>query len=366
MDGMSREILGWIVVPLIGMAVMLMLVVYAITFHPRPVQEEAVKGSRGAPYLMVGQKLKVLTWNVQYMAGKNYVFWYDLPDHKGPDLRPSRADITQTLSEVARVIRAENPDIVLLQEVDIGAARTDHEDQLARLKELLPADYACSTSAFYWKALFVPDSRVGGSVGLALAVLSKYRIDRAVRYQLALAPANLITRQFNTKRAVLEARLPMVGGGEFVVLCTHLEAFAQGSNTMAREVQQVDNILSRLSRQRVSWVLGGDFNMLPPIASAYDRLPPSNQYLYNPRSEIAPLFSAYQPVPNLEEVSGADHEKWFTHFPNGTILKAPFLTIDYLFFPRITPVGSRYVRQSDTLRISDHLPVVAEFYLGKH
>lgn len=362
---MGKRVVLWALASFVGLVALLALLIYAITFHPKPVQDVPTEGSSRAPRLKAGQRIKLLSWNVQYMAGKNYVFWYDVKDNKGPDLRPSQADISRTLNEVARVIRAEDPDIVLLQEVDIGAARTDHEDQQARLHALLPADYSCAAHAFYWKALFVPDRRVGGSVGMALVVLSKYQISKALRHQLALAPASLLVRQFGTKRAILEAHLPIEGGGEFVVLDTHLEAFAQGSNTMERQVQQVDDVLARLSSQGMSWVLGGDFNLLPPVASAYDRLPTSTQYLYNSQSEIAPLFSAYRSVPSLDEVSGADHEKWFTHFPNGSTMKAPFLTIDYLFFPRSTQIGSHYIRQDDTLHISDHLPVVAEFYLGK-
>jgi hypothetical protein len=29
-----------------------------------------------------GQALKVMTWNVQYLAGKRYVFWNDLARHR--------------------------------------------------------------------------------------------------------------------------------------------------------------------------------------------------------------------------------------------------------------------------------------------
>jgi endonuclease/exonuclease/phosphatase family metal-dependent hydrolase len=352
------KILLWGLGCLAGLVLLLAGFVYAITFHPASVQSEPVSCSAQAPLLQAGQKLKVLTWNVQYMTGKNYVFWYDLPDGNGPDERPSSSDITQTINTVAGVIRSENPDIILLEEVDVGAARTDYEDQLSRLQGLLPPDYACSARSYYWKALYVPHARIHGAVGMQLAVVSKYQISKATRYQLALAEANLLTRQFNTKRAVLETRLPLAGGGELAALVTHLEAFAQGSNVMDVQVKQVGEILQG---EKVPWVLGGDFNLLPPVDSAYDRLPPATQVFYNRRSEIAPLYTAYQPVPSLEEVSGPDYASWFSHFPNGTGMSGPFLNIDYLFFPKSTRIGAHYIRQSDTLKISDHLPVVAEF-----
>ena len=106
------------------------------TYHPAEVEPIAVTCPDSALTLQAGQSLKVMTWNVQFMAGKNYTFWFDVPNSDGPDERPSPQDITQTLSEVARVIKDENPDIIMLNEVDNGAARTDYEDQLARLKKL--------------------------------------------------------------------------------------------------------------------------------------------------------------------------------------------------------------------------------------
>ena len=93
------------------------------TYHPADIESMAVSCSDTAPTLQAGQSLKVMTWNVQFMAGKNYTFWFDVPNNDGPDERPSPADITQTLSEVARVIKNENPDIIMLEEVDNGAHR---------------------------------------------------------------------------------------------------------------------------------------------------------------------------------------------------------------------------------------------------
>ena len=97
------------------------------------------------------------------------MFFYDLPGGKGPDKRPSKEDIAATLNEVARVIREENPDIILLQEVDDNARRTDYQDQLALLLELIPADYKFHASAFYWQSPFVPHPKIMGKVGMKLS-----------------------------------------------------------------------------------------------------------------------------------------------------------------------------------------------------
>jgi endonuclease/exonuclease/phosphatase family metal-dependent hydrolase len=61
-----------------------------------------------------------------------------------------------SLDEVARVIRDEQPDMVLLQELDDGAKASDYQNQLKLLQERVADLYPCSAHAFDWKADFVP------------------------------------------------------------------------------------------------------------------------------------------------------------------------------------------------------------------
>lgn len=357
--------MGKVVVWLIGAGFTLICAVLAFTwlttFHPEAIQEEQVVCRGGAPMLKPGQKITVLNWNVQYMAGKEYVFWYDVLDGSGPDTRPSATAVVKTLDEVARVIREVDPDIVLLQEVDDGAARTGYEDQLARLLERLPDDYKCHASAFYWKATFVPHPKVLGAVGMKLTTLSKYRISKATRYQLALMPKDPFTQQFHLKRAVLEVQLPVEGADLLAVMNTHLSAFAQGTDTVRQQVRQLHGLVSHFSADRIPWVLGGDLNTLP-TSQAYDSLGPAQQAYYNPESELAPLFEAYQSVPSVKETR-EEPARWYTQFSNDPAVNGPDRTIDYIFVGEDVTLGKHYVLQDKTLHISDHLPVIAEISL---
>jgi endonuclease/exonuclease/phosphatase family metal-dependent hydrolase len=347
---------------LVALVVVLAVAIRVTTFHPADVATEDVACAGDAPTLEPGQQLDVMSWNVQYMAGTGYVFWYDLPDGDGPDDRPTTADITATFDEVVRIIEDAQPDVLLLQEVDDGAARTDGEDQLVRLQELLADPYPCTSSAFYWKAAYAPHPRILGSVGMKLSTLSRFQIDEATRYQLPQMPSDLLTRQFDIRRAILETRLPVTGAEDLVVLNTHLDAFAQGSDTMERQVALAKDLLDDLTAAGEPWLLGGDMNLLPP-GPQYDALAPAQQAYYAPDTELSVLTDAYASVPSVEESSGPDRTVWFTHQPNDPAVDGPDRTIDFLFHAPTLTLGEHSVRAADTLEISDHLPVVATYTL---
>ncbi len=338
------------------------ILIWTSTFHPKEVQAAPYLSADTAPELQPSQSLKILSYNVQYMAGKNYVFFYDIPGSQGPDSRPSREDISNTFREVARVIRAENPDIILLQEVNDGAKRTDYEDQLTRLLEMLPDEYACYASTFYWKARFVPHPNVMGPAGMKLVTISKYRITKATRFRLPQLPRNVLSRQFLFKRAVLAVELPVAGQQPLVLLNTHLDTWAKGCNTMQQQIIRVDEILAEYQNKGHSWIIGGDFNLLPP-GIQFQWLSELQKTEYRAETEIQYLFDKYPSIPSLEDVNGPNSREWLTHFPNDPKFDRPQITLDYFFYDPNLKLIKSYVRQADTWHISDHLPLIGEFQL---
>ncbi|QXI52793.1 MULTISPECIES: endonuclease/exonuclease/phosphatase family protein [Pseudomonas] len=333
--------------------------IYGLTWRPQAREALPVSCAADAAPLMPGQALKVMTWNVQFLAGKRYVFWHDLA--QGDDESPTLEDMAFSLDEVARVIRDEQPDVVLLQELDNGAKASHYQEQLKLLQERLADLYPCGTSAFDWKADFIPSPRIFGSVGRQLATLSRYRIDHAERVQLPVADGSFISRQFQPKNALLVSYLPLSGGGQVAVLNTHLERAARPDDTAQKQIDAVSKALDKLESASTSWLIGGDFNLLP--LGQYRRLPAEQRSPYSADSELHLLWDKYPMIPTNNEASGIDREHWLTHYPNDPGLNGPDRTVDYLFYsPRLKRVEAQ-VRQDDTLRISDHLPVIARFLL---
>ena len=347
---------------LLGLLIVIALagaMVYSLTWRPDAREVLPVSCSTQPPTVAPGQALKVMTWNVQYLAGKRYVFWNDLA--AGTDEAPTADDMAFSLDEVARVIRDEQPDIVLLQELDDGAKASDYQNQLKLLQERVADLYPCSAHAFDWKADFIPDPHIFGSVGRQLATLSRYEIEHAERLQLPVSEVNLISRQFKPKNALLLTDLPLSDGGQMAVLNTHLDRATQPDETLQAQVSAVAKVLDKFESHGTPWLIGGDFNLLP--LGQYQRLPSEQRTPYSSDSALHVLWDKYPMIPTNNEASGIDRARWLTHYPNDTNVSGPDRTVDFLFYsPRIKRVEAR-VRQDDTLRISDHLPVIARFLL---
>ncbi len=362
MEPMKRILLRLTLYGLLLAAVLLALV---LQLSWRPAEREVAvthcSPELAAKPLVPGQALKVMTWNIQYLAGKRYVFWYDMADGSGPDERPTPEDLAYNLDEVARVIRDEQPDIVLLQEVNDNAKNSDYHDQLALLQERVADLYPCSSQAFYWRAEFVPNPHIWGSVGTKLATLSRFRIDHAERVQLPIPDANIISRQFRPKNALLISYLPLRDGGQLAVVNTHLTATRTHSDTAHKQIAATGALLDKLQGSGTPWLIGGDFNLLP--LGQYERLPAPLRTGYSPDSELHELWDKYPMIPTNAEASGIDRNKWLTYFPNDPRVNGPDRTVDYLFYsPSLKRVSAR-VRRDDALLISDHLPVIGRFLL---
>ncbi len=300
--------------------------------------------------------LKVLTWNVQFMAGKNYCFFWDRSDGGGKDWRVRPADTAHTLDEVARVLRDENADIVLLQEVDVGSRRVNYQDQEAELVGRVGDIYPHRASCYYWHAPFVPHPKIMGPVGMKLLTLSRHPMVLAQDVPLPKIPRNWFVDLFHIKRRVLEVRVRLPDGRQLTAFNTHLEAFPDGDDVVLRQVRGLLALWQ--GRADEAWVAGGDFNLIPP--GAYGALNEIQRELYRPESEMALIYKAHSVVPTLEQVTGPGAKDWATFNSNDKRIGYPDRTLDYLVHSAQLTVALARVRRGDTLKISDHLPLVAQ------
>lgn len=320
---------------------------------PQDVRPAPVVCDADAPALPRGRAVKVLVWNVQFAGTRKYEFFYD----GGSRVHVPAEDVRTSLDAIATVIREQDPDIVMLQEIDRGSDRTARIDEHAELLSRL--SYPCSTSTPYHQVAYVPHPAFEhmGRVDMHLSVFSRYRIDAATRTQLPLLVEPWWRQVFNIRRALLDVGLPVEGGGRFHVFNTHLSAFSNGDGTLDRQVAVLDSALTRATLAGDAFVLAGDLNALPPGDDA-TRLGKYAHEYPEPVSPVKRLFDRYAPIVPVP-VYAAEPQRWRTYLPFGAAL--PDRTIDYAFTSRDVTVGEASVVQA--LQVSDHLPLVFQVTL---
>lgn len=330
--------------------------VYLATYHPADEMPLDIVETAEAPLAPSDRPLKILSWNIQFLAGNydNHFFYSG-----GEDVWPPVERTETVADELAAVLRSENPDVILIQEIDLDADRTGRRNQVEMLLKRLNGQYPVQTSTYYWKADFVPHPAIMGRAGMALTILSKYKLTNAVRYALPMITSDdILTRQFNLKRAIQTADLQLEGGQTLTLLNTHLSAFAQGTDTMERQIARVMQVTSDLDNASKPWVMGGDFNLLmdPSLIEYVEAI---DQWEYNEAfTALTPLADKYASFPSKDQTQSDTRSAYLTHVSAKNPTRQPDKTIDYIFTANTVSLTSGTVRRKDTLLIADHLPVI--------
>ena len=341
--------LGGLLVVVLGVGALL---VRGLNYFPKPLEKAPVwcAGPASEATLRPGQRFTVLSWNLQYAAGRSYHFFYD----GGKAVHASRPKVEQTLGEIGGLLTAHRPDVLLLQEVDRDSARTARIDELARLRRL--GHWSCWTSVPYHRSRYVPApfGNALGRVDMHLATAARYRLAWARRHALPQLNEWFVRRAFNLKRAILEAAIPLEGHPRpLVLLNTHLSAFSYGDGTLERQVDVILKRLAELDARGFPWILAGDFNMLPPGESA-QRLGSEAKYYAGADSPLIRLTQRHRTA-----VSPAAYQKnpsaYFTYIKYGAA--RPDRRLDYIFVSRNVQVHEIQVLHQPRYS-SDHLPLL--------
>lgn len=216
------------------------------------VQVETVGGQ--AVSLSAGDSVKLVAWNIGYGAlGDNADFFMDGGKmvYTGDEARV-RANMDAMVGE----IKAQNPDILLLQEIDLDSSRSRHIDETYYFDVL---GYNNMAFANNFKVEFFPiPIPPYGHIDSGIATYSSYTTTSATRVQLP-CPFTWPIRTFNLKRCLLITRILVEGGKELVIVNLHLEAYDDGEGKAA-QAQVLMDILNEETAKGNYVIAGGDFN----------------------------------------------------------------------------------------------------------
>ena len=244
----------------------------AAEYRPAPVEDAEVLRTGENASLAVGDSVTVLSWNVGYGGlGKDSDFFMDGgKDSKSAD----RETVGRYLEGIHRTIVDQDPDLVLLQEVDTDSSRTYGIDE----RGLLAQGMSSQTFAFNYSCPFVPIPMPPiGKVHSGLFTMTNgVEIERAERISLP-CPFTWPTRVANLKRCLLVSYLPVAGSDKQLVLVNlHLEAYDDGEGKVAQTNQLREFITAEYEKGNYV-IAGGDFNQVFPGSLArYPNTHPEN------------------------------------------------------------------------------------------
>jgi len=312
-------------------------------------------------------EIRVMTWNIRFAAGRQTP-WFG--DSCGDRVILTEAEVYHALEQLAARINEVQPDILLLQEVDVKSKRTAYIDEVRWLLDHTEFNYAAYAIA--WQAQYVPSDGLG-RMDMGNAVLSKWKINSAERIMLPeRGDQDALTRYFYLQRNMIKANIAVPGQDQFYVVNIHADAFST-DDTKHKHIIRFKEELDRLNSQGALFVAGGDFNLLPPGSDSTDFCDEDkcaeeffhhadNDPYHKEGSNYTPektwlvdLYNAYTPDVPLSDYQAAQ-SRYFTH---AVRRDQPWdRKLDYLFTNQHWRPGSVVIHQ-DFIIESDHAPVSA-------
>lgn len=311
--------------------------------------------------------LVVMTWNIKF-GGARIDFFFDC---YGDRVVMTEEEVIHNLEGLVRKIKQVNPDILYLQEADLESKRSAYVDQIQYLLDNTSMNYGVYASQ--WKADWVPSNGIG-RINSGNAILSRWPLQEAKRIALPLfEDQNAIVRYFYLKRNVLMCKME-IEGEEITLLNTHLSAYST-DNTRFKQLQILDSLIKKLDQSNEIFILGGDFNSLPPGTKKVKGFPDSvceDEFVaddYSAETEWMLPFYEFTPAISLEDYK-ADNEPFLSHTVNNAE-RGGFWNrkLDYLFTNGYFIEGSGVTHQDEktgmnTMELSDHCPVSVKFVLN--
>ncbi len=311
--------------------------------------------------------LRIMNYNVKFGGGRIDFFF----DCHGDRVLMSEDEVVTNLTGLAAKIRQVDPDLLVLQEVDVNSKRAAYLDELQWLLDHTNLSYGVYASQ--WKADYVPSDGIG-AVDSGNAILAKYPLLDAERIALSLrGDQSTIERYFYLRRNVLRARLEVPEKGQIWIVAIHAEAYAK-DGTKQEHVEEFERELDELATSGALVIGAGDLNTLPPGSQKTSGFPDSvctNEDFvaddYSAETHLLDsLYSKYTPEIPLADYQ-ADNARYFSH----TTDKNGFWNrkLDYVFTNGEVVPGSGLVHQDEahggmaTMPLSDHAPVSVEIRL---
>ena len=328
-----------------------------IAFHRIGDYAVQAEGSPVANAAQTGVEYKIVSYNIGFGA---YEVDYDFFMDGGTQSRAvSKERLDANLNNIAAYLKAQNADLYIIQEVDIGSTRSYNLDEREYLTSALENKSYIFGQNYDSPYLFYPVTCPHGASKSGIMTFSFAEVKQAERIELPIETG--VSKLLDLDRCYTKSRVSVEGGKDLVIYNFHLSAYTT-DGTIATE--QLNKVLADMQSEYEAGnyvVGGGDFNkdllgdMDHPFGDfdiEYTWAQPIPEGTFDGYSiSLSAPFDSENKVPSCRNADAPYHAGQFV------------ITIDgFLVSDNVTAVSSAVL---DTgFLYSDHNPVEMTFILN--
>ena len=213
-------------------------------------------GAVDPPPAVAGVPLRVLAWNIKYGAAR-IPFWFDC---WGDRVEMKQAEVDTNLDALAALVNEVDPDVLLVEEIEVNSRRSAYVDMVDRILSKTRLNYAAYFGT--WDSRYIPSEGLG-RMNLGNAIFSRHPIVAAEAIaQVDRTDQDAVTAAFYIHRAIGRAEVELAPGRSVAVYVVHTEAYDNDGTKQ----KQITQIFDQVRNEPLPFLLGGDFNELPPVA----------------------------------------------------------------------------------------------------
>ena len=343
---------------IILLALIVVVVGYAayvlIDYHRLPDTDEMIDDG-GAP-ARAGETYTVVSWNLGFGAySADFGFFMD----GGTESRARSAQAVQdNLGHALDLMEDLDPDLMLLQEIDIGSTRSWHIDEAALVTARLSAWRSRFAQNYDSPYLFYPFLKPHGASKSGILTLTKCAMTRFSRRGLPVETG--LTKLLDLDRCYSVTRIPVDNGRELCLYNLHLSAYTSDGSVATEQLRLL--CADMLSEYRAGnyVVAGGDFNKDLPgnsgevFGGSFENLTwaqPIEADIIGEGLALVDSLDPQNPVPSCRNADGP-------YVPGESLV----LTVDgFIVSDNVTVADCHVI--DDGFACSDHNPVVMQFEL---
>ena len=353
---------------LIAAAILVIIAAYAsyvlFSFYRIPDNQALDVKNNQERILQKGKEYSALTYNVGFGAyDQDFSFFLDSADWKDSSHTTgkygkaiSRNHLIENVEGQAAVLRDNQADFILLQEVDTDSTRSYHINMVRYFEETFPFLGSTFASNFHspWLNLPIPDPV--GIVNSGILTLSRYNISQSVRRSFPIASD--MSKLFDLDRCFNVNRIPVEGGKTLVLINSHMSAYDEGGVIREAQLKMLIQYMQE-EYSKGNWVIvGGDFNhcLGKEYQDAYPSLQVVPGWAYILDNENLPSnFSLVKPENGLETATCRNADSPYEEGVNYRTIVDGFIISDN--------IDAKSLVIDTDFRYSDHQPVLMKFTL---